>query len=198
MKKSSKKIKQVRYVREKCYLSKCSKVKKLQRHSDNSLVLGLMTSVSIAGIMTAVVGGSVLLYSILNQESKRELNSTYAQTCGLSQEEIDKIKRDVDLELFDAIQGYQNQAFERIAPKQAVESAMYDVWQRFKIDYCDDASEECKIRFGHIERRGCQATQMYLSNIVGDENVFLQMLYDDINKKVVSSKVHAPQNIHAR
>ena len=39
---------------------------------------------------------------------------------------------------------------------------------------------------------------MYLSNVVGDENVFLQMLYNDINKKVVPSKIHTSQNIHTR
>ncbi|MBO7257862.1 MAG: hypothetical protein J6V11_02855 [Alphaproteobacteria bacterium] len=157
-----------------------------------------MASVSVAGIVSAVVGGSALLYGVLNKESKNSIRQTYTDTCGLTQEEIAKIKRRVDIELIDLIQRYQNSVFERVSPRHAVEKAVYDMWEQLKVDYTEEVSEEHKIRFGHIEKRGCQATQMYLSNVVGDENVFLQMLYDDINKKVVSSKAHVPQNIHAR
>ena len=197
MKKDSK-IKQVKCIKEKSYFSKYSKIEKLQKRCQNHISFGLMASVSIAGIMSTVVGGSVLLYGVLNKESKNSLQQTYADTCGLTQEEIAKIKQGVDIELIDLIQRYQNSVFERVSPRHAVEKAVYEMWERFKVDYTEGASEEHKIRFGHIEKRGCQATQMYLSNIVGDENVFLQMLYDDINIKVVSSKVRAPQNIHAR
>ena len=198
MKKASKKIKQVKCIKEKSYFSKYSKIEKSRKCCQRHILFGLMASVSVAGIMSAVVGGSALLYGVLNKESKNSLQQTYTDTCGLTQEEIAKIKRRVDIELVDLIQGYQNSVFERVSPRHAVEKAVYDMWERFKIDYTEEVSEEHKIRFGHIEKRGCQATQMYLSNVVGDENVFLQMLYDDINKKVVPSKVHAPQNIHAR
>ena len=198
MKNTSKKIKQVKYIREKSYFSKYLKNEKSQKCFYHHLWFCLKASVSIAGIMSTVVAGSVLLCDVLNKESKSELKQTYAETCGLTQEEIAKIKRNIDIELFDLIQRYQNSMFERVSPRHAVEKAVYDMWERFKIDYAEVASEEHKIRFGHIEKRGCQATQMYLSNVVGDENVFLQMLYNDINKKVVPSKIHTSQNIHTR
>lgn len=198
MKKTSKKIKQVKCIKEKSYFSKYLKSGKSQKCCQRHILFGLMASVSVAGIMSALVGGSALLYGVLSKESKNSIRQTYTDTCGLTQEEIAKIKQGVDIELIDLIQRYQNSVFERVSPRHAVEKAVYDMWERFKIDYTEGASEEHKIRFGHIEKRGCQATQMYLSNVVGDENVFLQMLYNDINKKVVPSKVHVPQNIHTR
>lgn len=198
MKNASKKIKQVKYIREKSYFSKYLKNEKSQKCFHHHLWFSLKASVSIAGIMSTVVAGSVLLCDVLNKESKNSLKHTYAETCGLTQEEIAKIKRNIDIELFDLIQRYQNSMFERVSPRHAVEKAVYDMWERFKIDYAEVASEEQKIRFGHVEKRGCQATQMYLSNVVGDENVFLQMLYNDINKKVVPSKIQTSQNIHTR
>lgn len=198
MKKASKKIKQVKCIKEKNYFSKYSKIEKSRKCCQRHILFGLMASVSVAGIVSAVVGGSVLLYGVLSKDSKNSIRQTYTDTCGLTQEEIAKIKRRVDIELIDLIQRYQNSVFERVSPRHAVEKAVYDMWERFKVDYTEGASDEHKIRFGHVEKRGCQATQMYLSNVVGDENVFLQMLYNDINKKVVPSKVHAPQNIHAR
>ena len=198
MKKASKKIKQVKCIKEKSYFSKHAKIEKSWKCCQRHILFGLMTSVSITGIMSAVIGGSVLLYGVLSKDSKKSPQQTYTETCGLTQEEIAKIKRSVDIELIDLIQGYQNSVFERVSPRHAVEKAVYDMWERFKVDYTEGASDEHKIRFGHVEKRGCQATQMYLSNVVGDENVFLQMLYDDINKKVVPSKVQVSQNIHAR
>lgn len=197
MKKDSK-IKQVKCIKEKSYFSKYSKIEKSQKRCQYHISFGLMASVSIAGIMSVVVGGGVLLYGVLSKDSKNSLQQTYSETCGLTQEEIEKIKHSVDIELVDLIQRYQNSVFERVSPRHAVEKAVYEMWERFKVDYTDGTSEEHKIRFGHIEKRGCQATQMYLSNIVGDENLFLQMLYDDINKKVVPSKVQVFQNIRTR
>lgn len=197
MKKASE-IKQVKYIKEKNYFSKYSKIEKSRKCCQRHMLFCLMASVSVAGIMSAVVGGSILLYGMLSKDSKNSPQQTYADTCGLTQEEIAKIKSSVDIELIDIIQGYQNSVFERVSPRHAVEKAVYDMWEQLKVNYTEEVSEEHKIRFGHIEKRGCQATQMYLSNIVGDENVFLQMLYDDVNKKVVPSKVQVSQNIRTR
>ena len=88
MKNASKKIKQVKYIKEKNYFFKYSKIEKSRKCCQRHMLFGLMASVSVAGIMSAVVGGSALLYGVLNKESKNSLQQTYTDTCGLTQEEI--------------------------------------------------------------------------------------------------------------
>ena len=102
MKKASE-IKQVKYIKEKNYFFKYSKIEKSRKCCQRHMLFGLMASVSVAGIMSAVVGGSILLYCMLSKDSKNSPQQTYADTCGLTQEEIAKIKCSVDIELIDLI-----------------------------------------------------------------------------------------------
>lgn len=156
----------------------------------------LKTSVSLAAI-TVVIGSGVLVCSMVLQNRQGALVKSCETTEKLSQQDTSAITRPIDDELFVLIEDYQN--LNRLSPRRAVDTALYDMWQRFEREYKENPSEENNIILGHISKRGKQANRMLLSNTVGDKNPFLEQLYNELyEEKVSTSEVCIPQQTHSR
>ena len=141
------------------------------------------TSVSLAAI-TAVIGSGVLVCGMVLKKWQNTPVRSYKTMDGLSHENVSAITHPIDVELYALIEEYQN--FNRLSPRMAVDNALYDMWCRFDVDYKNNPSEEARICLTHITKRSKQANRVSLSNKVGDENPFLEMVYNETYKQLRS------------
>ncbi len=175
--------------------TKRSKKKRLQQKFLTWRPYLLKAGVSVACMMMAV-GGSVLTYTLSFQKGRNMPKQSSEQPSGLSQREINELTHSVDSELLILIDGYQK--FNRLSPRLAVDTALYDMWERFDTAYKNNPTEENNLLLGHISKRGKQANRMLLSNTIGDNNPFLEMLYNDVHEKVLSSENRLQPSVHSR
>ena len=131
--------------------------------------------------LTILIGGSVMAWGMGYKGVTKGLTHQSEQSSVLSQDDVNKITRLIDAELYANIERYQN--FEGLSPRRAVDYALYDVWKNHDVDYEKNPSEEARISLMHITQRGKQANRMLLSNIVGDRNPFLEMLHNELKEK---------------
>ncbi|MBR5130246.1 MAG: hypothetical protein IKV03_03390 [Alphaproteobacteria bacterium] len=139
----------------------------------------LKMGVSLSYLAT-LIGGGALVWGMGYKKEQNLLTLKSEQTASLSQCDINKIIHSLDAELFGYIERYQN--YEGMSPRRAVDNALYEMWKYIENDYKNNSSEKARICLMHITKRGKQANRMLLSNVVGDCNPFLEMLYLELVK----------------